>query len=195
MTRNRAEMFKEGDKESEGNKCLWSTCTAKLSSNDDIIPHLSTTHLSKSKTAASPQSSSSNNFVHACKWALCTLSNFFSIDDLIKHLYSDHLNSSSSNKNLPHACNWNFEDTFCNERFETFDDLTFHLNSHVGNGKKSYICYWNQCKRKLEPLKTRQAIMRHLQTHTGDKPYTCSVCYAKFSETGTKYIFFYCFSS
>lgn len=45
------------------------------------------------------------SFLHACKWALCTLSSFFSVDDLIQHLCSDHLALSAGNT-LLHVCLW-----------------------------------------------------------------------------------------
>ncbi|TPX66560.1 hypothetical protein SpCBS45565_g04401 [Spizellomyces sp. 'palustris'] len=50
-------------------------------------------------------SSARATFLHACKWALCTLSSFFSVDDLIQHLCSDHL-AIQKGKMHPHGCLW-----------------------------------------------------------------------------------------
>ncbi|KAJ3120158.1 zinc-finger protein, partial [Nowakowskiella sp. JEL0407] len=157
----------------EAASCQWAFCTKQFSSIDELLPHVSTSHLSgnrcSSKVRVTPtftntsESSSSrivqstensNNsrinikfnksipteiitkidspnksetlsshsacthpfdydtydirnfntlatappsaFVHACKWALCTLSNFTSVDDLFNHLCTDHLTFSIS---------------------------------------------------------------------------------------------------
>ncbi|KAI9008138.1 hypothetical protein BC832DRAFT_530221 [Gaertneriomyces semiglobifer] len=122
---------------------------------------------------------STNRFIHACKWALCKLSDFFSIDDLIAHLCSDHLSLSFTTR--PHGCLWNG----CNSRFTNFDDLTNHVSEeHIGSGQSEYICCWENCERKGKPFNQRQKVMRHIQTHTGDKPYQCTICKQRFSESG-----------
>ncbi|KNC98407.1 uncharacterized protein SPPG_06111 [Spizellomyces punctatus DAOM BR117] len=125
-------------------------------------------------------SSARATFFHACKWALCSLSSFFSVDDLIQHLCSDHLAISKGNMR-PHGCLW----LGCAHRFETFDELTDHVSEdHIGSGQHEYVCMWENCDRNGKPFNQRQKVMRHIQTHTGDKPYQCTVCNQRFSESG-----------
>jgi uncharacterized Zn-finger protein len=45
-----------------------------------------------------------------------------------------------------------------------------------------YVCEWHKCERKGKPFTQRQKMMRHLQTHTGDKPYQCMECLQRFSD-------------
>ncbi|KAJ3087213.1 zinc-finger protein [Quaeritorhiza haematococci] len=215
------------------------------------------------KAPALPQRPSSSSpasaFLHSCKWALCSLSNFFSVDELIRHLCLDHLsklrnvghptrtipqallpsvgttsaaregawsnsqyasntcsqlseppqgqtpgcsNIANSNNNQyytiapalsagpssssipslkPHGCWW----LDCGTRFDTFDELTDHVSErHIGSGKSEYVCLWRGCDRGGKPFAQRQKVMRHIQTHTGDKPYECELCHQRFSEQG-----------
>ncbi|KAI9104761.1 hypothetical protein DFS34DRAFT_576028 [Phlyctochytrium arcticum] len=121
-----------------------------------------------------------SSFLHACKWALCSLSSFFSVDDLIQHLCSDHLAIAASD-DRPHGCLWRN----CSDRFPTFDELTDHVSEdHIGSGQHEYVCNWEGCERNGKPFNQRQKVMRHIQTHTGDKPYQCTVCNQRFSESG-----------
>ncbi|KAI9199621.1 uncharacterized protein BJ171DRAFT_427485 [Polychytrium aggregatum] len=125
-----------------------------------------------------PIENPSRSFYHVCRWALCTLRSFFSIDELVRHLCNDHLPSGTSNSK-PHGCLWDA----CSERFNTFDELTDHLSEHhIGNGSSVYVCKWKDCERHGKPFAQRQKIMRHIQTHTGDKPYQCTQCNQRFSE-------------
>ncbi|WFD05432.1 zinc-finger protein [Malassezia vespertilionis] len=83
-----------------------------------------------------------------------------------------------------HPCGW--ED--CNESFDTHTELTDHLaNQHVGCGRKEYECRWVGCKRAAEGRKfhQKQKVLRHIQTHTGDRPYVCPLCQKRFSEMNT----------
>ncbi|KAI8914755.1 hypothetical protein DFJ77DRAFT_463189 [Powellomyces hirtus] len=131
-------------------------------------------------SASSSPNSARSSFIHACKWALCSLSTFFSVDDLFEHLCSDHL-AIKGTVGLPHGCMW----LGCAQRFETFDELTNHLSEeHIGSGHSEYVCMWENCERNGKPFSQRQKVMRHIQTHTGDKPYQCTVCNQRFSESG-----------
>lgn len=77
------------------------------------------------------------------------------------------------------------------EPFSTPADLTDHVNEqHIGRGKDAYVCLWGDCASinndKTEPegraFRSRQKVLRHLQSHTGHKPFICEVCDQAFSE-------------
>ncbi|KAG0010780.1 zinc-finger protein [Podila clonocystis] len=93
--------------------------------------------------------------------------------------------SSSSTHSTPtaeddiHACHWRG----CSETFPSFSTLTNHLSEvHIETGKSEYICDWVGCDRRGRGFGQRQKAMRHIQTHTGDKPFQCSECSKRFSE-------------
>ncbi|KAF9430096.1 zinc-finger protein [Entomortierella beljakovae] len=78
-----------------------------------------------------------------------------------------------------HPCLWRD----CKLYFSQFETLTNHLSEdHIGMGKSEYVCEWNNCDRQGRGFSQRQKAMRHIQTHTGDKPFQCQVCQKRFSE-------------
>ncbi|CAG8477795.1 4618_t:CDS:2 [Paraglomus occultum] len=158
---NSAVKRKDPDTSSEA-RCLWAACAAAFRSIDELIRHVSKLHISGRTKGL------------FCRWASCSAEKDGS-DELINHLCSDHLGT----KEYKHLCKWGD----CIARFQTFDDLTSHLSEgHVGSGKSKYVCYWEQCERNGRPFSQRQKVMRHMQTHTGDKPYQCNNCNKRFSE-------------
>ncbi|TFK29752.1 hypothetical protein FA15DRAFT_556532, partial [Coprinopsis marcescibilis] len=82
-----------------------------------------------------------------------------------------------------HHCQWKG----CDAWFATCDDLTGHLNTtHVGSGKAHYECFWDNCHRNGEQgFSSKQKICRHLQSHTGHRPFQCQICQQNFSEAAT----------
>lgn len=150
----------------EETRCKWSSCVAKFNTMEDLTPHLYKTHLNNRKTQS-----------NACFWESCTegsLLNGGTSQDLLNHLTTQHLKRA-----LMHACRW----LNCTERFEAFDKLTVHLSKvHVGAGKSEYRCLWTPCPRNGKVFSQRQKVMRHIQTHTGAKPFMCQVCERYFSE-------------
>ncbi|KIK60456.1 hypothetical protein GYMLUDRAFT_43773 [Collybiopsis luxurians FD-317 M1] len=82
-----------------------------------------------------------------------------------------------------HACNWKE----CGQVFDSCDALTSHLNlTHVGGGKPHYDCYWGDCGRNGQNgFTSKQKICRHLQSHTGHRPFQCKLCHQNFSEAAT----------
>ncbi|KAG9124925.1 zinc-finger protein [Ceratobasidium sp. 392] len=83
-----------------------------------------------------------------------------------------------------HTCGW----IDCGQKFDTSADLTEHLSAvHVGRGKASYDCHWIGCARHgpKHGFSSKQKILRHLQSHTGHRPFKCDICGLDFSEAAT----------
>lgn len=91
--------------------------------------------------------------------------------------------SSSTGTGAPHRCDWQG----CGSVFTSSDELTAHLTSaHVGGGKARYECFWDGCDRYGERgFSSKQKICRHLQSHTGHRPFQCQLCQQNFSEAAT----------
>ncbi|KAI0289558.1 hypothetical protein BC826DRAFT_1030989, partial [Russula brevipes] len=75
----------------------------------------------------------------------------------------------------------------CELSFASVDDLMNHLTAeHVGSGKNHYECFWSGCERSGENgFASKQKVCRHLQMHTGHKPFQCELCQQHFSEAAT----------
>ncbi|KAF9005950.1 hypothetical protein BDQ17DRAFT_1239677 [Cyathus striatus] len=82
-----------------------------------------------------------------------------------------------------HECRWRG----CGLSFDTCNDLTNHINTaHVGSGKPQYECLWETCNRNgANGFTSKQKICRHIQSHTGHRPFQCSICQQNFSEAAT----------
>jgi len=103
----------------------------------------------------------------------------------------DSASTSSSESSGPvfhecsgtHVCNWQS----CSQTFMSCDELTAHITSvHVGAGKAHYECFWGGCKRYGDHgFSSKQKICRHIQSHTGHRPFQCKVCKQNFSEAAT----------
>ncbi|KAF9462886.1 hypothetical protein BDZ94DRAFT_1260094 [Collybia nuda] len=101
-------------------------------------------------------------------------------------LHSDSPSQSPPPKHLcsgTHRCQWKD----CGHTFTTCDDLTSHITAlHVGAGKAQYECFWEGCNRNgNRGFSSKQKICRHLQSHTGHRPYQCNICHQNFSEAAT----------
>ncbi|GBE86608.1 hypothetical protein BKA93DRAFT_94071 [Sparassis latifolia] len=82
-----------------------------------------------------------------------------------------------------HICGWEG----CGQSFSSCEDLTVHITAtHVGGGKAHYDCHWEACSRHGEHgFASKQKILRHLQSHTGHRPFQCKICSQNFSEAAT----------
>ncbi|KAG1438811.1 hypothetical protein G6F56_012515 [Rhizopus delemar] len=132
---------------SEPVRCKWSSCPESFNQPEDLAPHLFRDHVNKNRKRQ-PK----------CYWESCSET----VEDLVKHLTSRHL------MRLWLACRWRD----CSQSFDGFKPLTDHVSKdHVGSGKSEYECDWTACDRQGRAFNQRQKIMRHIQTHTGARPY------------------------
>ncbi|KAJ2120098.1 zinc-finger protein [Coemansia sp. RSA 1822] len=162
-------------------RCLWSTCTQIFNSIDELVRHLYKLHVATNRTAgyqpvgggyAAQGLRATADFL--CRWASCG-TRAQDTEELIDHVCRDHLDAA----HVLHRCGW----TGCLQDHETITGLTEHLSgAHIGSGRSSYICEWQGCERGGRPFTQRQRALRHIQTHTGVKPFACQVCAKRFSE-------------
>ncbi|RPD76584.1 hypothetical protein L226DRAFT_460810 [Lentinus tigrinus ALCF2SS1-7] len=82
-----------------------------------------------------------------------------------------------------HTCKW----TGCGQSFPSCNALTEHIASaHIGSGCAHYDCFWEGCSRNGDHgFASKQKISRHMQSHTGHRPFQCNVCGQNFSEAAT----------
>ncbi|TFK94160.1 hypothetical protein K466DRAFT_477221 [Polyporus arcularius HHB13444] len=82
-----------------------------------------------------------------------------------------------------HNCKW----TGCGQSFPSCNALTEHIASaHIGSGRAHYDCFWEGCARNGDHgFASKQKISRHMQSHTGHRPFPCNVCGQNFSEAAT----------
>ncbi|KAI9356351.1 hypothetical protein BD770DRAFT_345719 [Pilaira anomala] len=71
-----------------------------------------------------------------------------------------------------HSCLW----VHCTAQAPTLDQLMTHIcDSHIGSGKATYFCEWEDCARNKKPFMKRHKMHNHMRTHTGERPFVCTV--------------------
>ena len=105
----------------------------------------------------------------------------------LRHHHHLHLPTPSPSipsppPNQPLVCLW----PGCDHptAFTDASKLMEHLSEvHIDKGKDAYICLWDGCGGPDGRLfRSRQKVLRHLQSHTGHRPFVCEICEQAFSE-------------
>ncbi|KAI0028405.1 hypothetical protein K488DRAFT_7156, partial [Vararia minispora EC-137] len=70
------------------------------------------------------------------------------------------------------TCEWDN----CGKVFDHLPTLIDHIhNDHIGNNRSNYTCEWAKCIRRGLAQTSRFALISHLRSHTGEKPFICEL--------------------
>ena len=151
-------------KEDQALKCLWDSCQLQQGMLDAtwqdgslIMDHVLQAHVGVDQMTSSTSGSSSK----------------------CKEEESSPAQESDTEEN---QCKWKG----CSNCFANHEELSDHITKvHVGTGKATYRCEWQGCTRQNPVFTQKQKILRHLQVHTGYRPFECETCHKRFSELST----------
>ena len=83
------------------------------------------------------------------------------------------------------VCQWTVDREICKERFNTSKELGEHiLEKHKTTG--SFKCQWSKREGDIcvKEFRQRSHLIKHIRTHTKEKPFECEECGRKFAQSG-----------
>ncbi len=148
-----------------------SLCPAKFKQRKRLLNHKMSKHApdefkrEQSTSKTSTKIRNTNKIVlkislHSCSHCPAK---FKQQTQLLKHKETKH---SSNEFTKQHSCRK------CKKSFRVFGTLRKHMKE-VHPREMSYPCTWKTCKSSFP---NQYRLTRHLQTHTGDKPFKCGKC-------------------
>ncbi|KAI9258610.1 hypothetical protein EDC94DRAFT_660752 [Helicostylum pulchrum] len=91
---------------------------------------------------------------------------------LSNHHHQQQQQQEQQQETKMHSCLW----VHCTAQAPTLDQLMTHIcDSHIGSGKATYFCEWQDCARNKKPFMKRHKMHNHMRTHTGERPFVCTV--------------------
>jgi hypothetical protein len=193
--------------------CKWADCTnqAVSSCNDsDLTYHLLHEHLRVALPSSTPLNSVTQSTPPEALSLGKTIGRESSQSDVNDSTQKQKsqlgATTSPSRENESHSCSGVHECKWkeCGLFFPTCAELTTHITAtHIGSGQAQYDCFWDQCPRNgSSGFQSKQKVCRHVQvslsclvigerksicwkSHTGHRPFQCTICQQYFSEPAT----------